>query len=119
VRLRTARPFPTLEVRNPLHETRYLVMLPEFPRRDSALCTCADFARRGLGTCKHIEAAVPWLAEHPDATPLIADRPRSLPGITVWKRVDSRLAALPRERTPTALRWRRPGAVLYEGAPER
>src|SRR5271170_920842 len=69
VRLLAQEPFPLLEVRNPLHRTDYRVMLPTFPDRTVALCTCSDFARRGLGTCKHIEAAGRWLERHPNAPP--------------------------------------------------
>jgi len=114
VRLRSSDVYPTLEVRNPLHGTAYRVLLPEFPRVASAMCTCADFARRGLGTCKHIEAGFRWLSEHPDATPLLP-RGRSSSRLGgVWKEIDRRLLGLPREPGPESLRWRRPGAVLFE-----
>jgi hypothetical protein len=89
-------------------------MLPEYPERAAALCTCTDFARRGLGTCKHIEAGIRWLADHPDARPL---RPSGSEGprlSTVWKKVDQRLATLAKDPAPTSRRWRRPGALLYE-----
>jgi hypothetical protein len=102
-----------LEVRNPLHGTLYLVLLPEFPDRSSALCTCTDFARRGLGTCKHLEAGVRWLSSHEDIQPLKEGRPRTDPA-GVWKEIDRRLAAIPRSEGPESLRLRRPGAVLYE-----
>jgi hypothetical protein len=114
VRLRTAAVYPILEVRNPLHGTVYLVLLPEFPSMEAAFCTCTDFARRGLGTCKHIEAGHRWLAGHPDATPLIAPGriPRQRAG--VWREIDRRLAALPNDPEPESLRYRRPGGVLFE-----
>jgi len=114
VRLRTAEPYPLLEVRNPMRATQYLVMLPEFPQRSSALCTCTDFARRGLGTCKHLEAAFRWQTEHPDAPPLVPVGrvgPRTAP---IWKRIDQRVAASARDPAPAARRWRRPGAALFE-----
>jgi hypothetical protein len=113
VRLRTPRPYPLLEVRNPIHGTGYLVMLPEYPARTGALCTCTDFARRGLGTCKHIEAALRWIAENPDATPLRPEtgRPRSP---VLWKKVDQRLAASLKDPAPPSRRWRRAGATLFE-----
>ena len=114
VRLRRDRPYPLLEVRNPLHGTGYLVMLPEYPEQTAALCTCTDFARRGLGTCKHIEAGVRWLAEHRDARPLRPAGSESPPLSAVWKKVDQRLAALTKDAAPLSHRWRRPGAVLYE-----
>jgi hypothetical protein len=114
VRLRSARPYPLLEVRNPIRETQYLVMLPEFPARESALCTCTDFARRGLGTCKHLEAGFRWLTEHPDAPPLLPDDGRPPRSAAIWKRVDQRLAASAKDPSLPARRWRRAGAVLYE-----
>ncbi|MGI0071935.1 MAG: hypothetical protein ACRECT_07745 [Thermoplasmata archaeon] len=117
VRLRSREPYPLLEVRNPVHGTGYLVMLPEFPDRASALCTCTDFARRGLGTCKHIEAGLRWVGDHPDATPLRARREEGSRSAVVWKKVDQRLAGLVRDATPAARRWRRPGAALYESEP--
>jgi hypothetical protein len=114
VRLRSADAYPILEVRNPLHGTAYRVLLPEFPSAASALCTCTDFARRGLGTCKHIEAGVRWLTEHPDAPPLLP-RARSRTGTSgVWREVDRRLARQAHDPAPESLRWRRPGDVLFE-----
>jgi hypothetical protein len=119
VRLRTAHPYPILEVRNPIRRTEYRVLLPEFPDRSSALCTCTDFARRGLGTCKHLEAGFRWLTEHPDAVPVVAEPPSTSPRpSTLWKRVDQRLHASARDPAPAPLRWRRPGAVLFEGSDE-
>ena len=32
-----------------MRQTRYRVFLPGYPDRDGALCTCTDFARRGIG----------------------------------------------------------------------
>lgn len=114
VRLRTAAVYPALEVRNPLHGTVYLVLLPEFPSTEAAFCTCTDFARRGLGTCKHIEAGHRWLRGHPGATPLIP--PGRLPryGAGVWREIDRRLAALPNDAGPESRRYRRPGRALFE-----
>jgi hypothetical protein len=115
VRLRRADTYPLLEVRNPLHGTAYLVMLPEFPARDGALCTCTDFARRDLGTCKHIEAAHRWFLEHPDAPPL---RPaRKVAPAPIWREIDRRRASAEGSLGPDSLRARRAGAVLYERAP--
>ena len=118
VRLRTAEPYPLLEVRNPIHGTGYLVMLPEYPARSGALCTCTDFARRGLGTCKHIEAGLRWISDHPDAPPLRpagGDRPQ-LTGM--WKKVDQRLTYSLKDPAPPSRRWRRAGATLYERSTE-
>ena len=115
VRLRWADVYPLLEVRNPLHGTRYWVMLPEFPARTSALCTCEDFARRGLGTCKHIEAAHRWKVEHPRAPPLLPRDPRVPRTRGLWKEIDRRLAgAIDRSEGSVRRRGRRAGAVLYD-----
>lgn len=103
------------DVRNPLHETHYRVMLPEYPERASALCTCTDFARRGLGSCKHVEATLRWVHFHPnDALP-------GPPGPTlsgsVWPEIDRRLAEERSDSAPLSLRIRRPGAVLFDIRP--
>jgi hypothetical protein len=104
-------PFPFLEVRNPAHQTRYCVALPEFPERRGALCSCEDFARRGKGTCKHIEAA--WVAVRsrpPEAIPPLD--PEWLR--TVWAEVDRR-AYTPREgRWPGPRELRASGRVVCE-----
>ena len=116
VRLRTRDPYPILEVRNPLHGTLYLVLLPEHPDRSGALCTCTDFARRGLGTCKHLEAGTRWIREHEDATPLVRERaPARSPAL--WKEIDRRLGHLATAGGPESLRVRRPGAALFEVVP--
>jgi hypothetical protein len=114
VRLRVARPYPLLEVRNPVHGTVYLVMLPEFPGRASALCTCTDFARRGLGTCKHIEAGIRWIEANPDATPLMTVEVVGPRLVSVWKEVDRRLASSTTDPTSPSRAWRRAGSALYE-----
>lgn len=91
MRLRARATYPILEVRNPLHKTRYLVLLPMFPGEEAALCTCTDFARRGLGSCKHISAGHRWLLAHPDALP---DGGPPLPPRDVgeaWDEIDRRL----------------------------
>ncbi len=114
VRLRTEDPYPTLEVRNPLHGTAYRVLLPEYPSAGSAMCTCTDFARRDLGTCKHIEAGVRWLSTHPDAPPLLPRRRASPPLAGLWREVDRRLARRGGTAEPESLAWRRPGDLLFE-----
>jgi hypothetical protein len=58
---RTDRPFPSFEVRNPVHGTRYRVLGPEVP--EILLCPCPDFGRRDVGTCKHVEAVRAYLRE--------------------------------------------------------
>jgi len=115
VRLERREPFPLLEVRNPLHRTDYRVMLPLFPDRSVALCTCTDFARRGLGTCKHIEAAGRWLERHADLPPHRTSTPPDLDA--VWAEIDRRLADPASIEGPASRAWRRPGAVLVERAP--
>ncbi len=112
--LLTRDPFPLLEVRNPLHRTSYRVMLPAFPDRSITLCTCADFARRGLGTCKHIEAGGRWLERHPNVA---ASFPATtLDASSVWQEIDRRLETPPRPSAPESLRWREAGATFYERA---
>jgi hypothetical protein len=114
VRLRTAASYPILEVRNPLHGTAYRVMLPEFPAVGSALCTCTDFARRGLGTCKHIEAGFRWLTDHPDAIPLLPAARSGTSTSGVWREIDRRLSGRARDARSDSLKWRKPGDVLFE-----
>ncbi len=116
LRLRQRDPYPLIEVRNPLHRTTYLVMRPAYPDRSADLCTCTDFARRGLGTCKHIEAADRWLANHPDASPSLPSKPAVRPG-AVWKEIDRRLERAGRGSVPASLRWREAGAALFEAVP--
>jgi hypothetical protein len=118
VQLRSTEPFRLLEVRNPLHGTRYLVMLPTFPSRDAALCTCTDFARRGLGTCKHLEAAVRWQTRHPDAPPTGPAPPRRSTG-PLWKAIELAVAREPAGAAPESARWRRAGALLFAERSER
>ena len=90
-------------------------MLPEFPARTSALCTCEDFARRGLGTCKHIEAAYRWKTVHPEALPLLSRDPRASRTRRLWKEIDRRLVGAPAPKEGSVRRrWRRAGAVLYD-----
>ena len=110
VRLRRRLPFTVLEVRNPIRKTMYLVLLPEFPSGSSALCMCPDFARRGLGTCKHVEAGMRWLGDHPGAAP--SDEPATPLGSAPWRAIDAQMTAAIRGSGPDSLRWRRAGAVL-------
>jgi hypothetical protein len=108
IRAREGAPYPLLEVRNPLHGTAYLVMLPSFPAREAELCTCTDFARRGLGTCKHIEAGYRWRQAHRPEPP--AEPPA--PAESRWKEIDRRVASP--GAGPDSLRLRRAGRVLFE-----
>jgi len=114
VALLSRDPFPLLEVRNPLHRTSYRVMLPIFPDRTIALCTCADFGRRGLGTCKHIEAGGRWLERHPSVGATLLRSP--FEAAPIWEEIDRRLSAPLRSTVPESLRWREAGATLYERA---
>lgn len=108
VRPRGDAPFPELEVRNPVRQTRYRVLLPAWPSRESAMCVCADFARRGLGTCKHLEAAWIWLDTHPGALPTRpVDDQR-----TTWAAIGARRIAEPGLARGRALR--KVGAALFE-----
>ncbi|MFY9717152.1 MAG: hypothetical protein WAK40_04385 [Thermoplasmata archaeon] len=113
VRLKSADPYPLLEVRNPVHRTAYLVMLPEFPSPTPALCTCTDFARRDLGMCKHIEAGVRWLVARPDAHPPTTACPPARP-TNVWSEIDRREKELPAPPQLTGRELSRPGEALYE-----
>ena len=68
------------------------------------MCVCVDFARRDLGTCKHLEAAWIWLSDHPQPLPVRPDQgSRSL-----WMKVER---TSPSGQTGADLRKR--GEVLY------
>lgn len=103
VRLRLEGPPVEIEVRNPVHGTRYRVFLPAYPELEPGLCTCTDFARRGLGTCKHIEATRAWLGEHPVPEPRPERSASSGADEQLWKRIDRRLERL-RENAPRNIR---------------
>lgn len=118
VRLRRRDVYPILEVRNPLHGTAYRVLLPEYPSASSALCTCTDFARRDLGTCKHIEASVRWLLEHPNPRPLHSRSRDAATLARLWREIDRQQSALGPPGDPESRAWRRAGRLLYEGRPD-
>lgn len=114
MRLRSREPLVDLEVRNPVHRTSYRVLFPEYPGRDAAFCSCTDFARRGLGTCKHVEAAWSWLqsaAKLPEAPLPLPERRAAL---ELWREVDRRLGELGRAPIPTIREVERPGELLFE-----
>jgi len=115
VRLAAVEPYYLLEVRNPTHRTAYLVLLPEHPRPGVSLCTCTDFARRGLGTCKHIESALRWLDGHPEATPP-PRAPSAVRSPDPWVEIERRLAERENERRLTWRSLARPGEALLAGA---
>lgn len=121
VRLR-ARGLPVdLEVRNPVHRTRYRVLFPEYPDRGSALCTCTDFARRGLGTCKHVEAGWSWLEAHRDLlapggqVPSAANRSLG----ELWKEVERRVGTASRVHPKSIRDVEAPGELLWDPRAER
>ncbi len=112
VSVRRRAPFLLLQVRNPVRGTAYRVAFPAYPSRDAALCTCVDFARRGLGTCKHLAAAERWLAEHPDPRPEASESRLAGPDpARVWAEVDRR-SAVPPPSARAAVRLRWPGGAL-------
>lgn len=93
VRYRPDPRFVRLEVRNPVHRTRYEVLLPAFPDASTGFCTCTDYAKRGIGTCKHLEAVRLWLEEHPgEVTRLPGHRGNA--GRALWAEVDRRIRSL-------------------------
>jgi len=114
VRIREVTPYPILAVRNPLHGTEYLVMLPTSPATDVTLCTCTDFARRGLGRCKHIEAAIRWWTGPAPKRPPRAPAIRSVRPSALWKKIDRATAERESTSTPQSLAWRKPGRLLFE-----
>lgn len=112
IAVRRDRPPSVVEVRNPLRETRYRVYLPAGSGDGPIACECTDFAQRGLGTCKHVEAVRLWLSDHPGA---LAERPEAGSRLApLWKEIDRRITQAARDRGPEALRMRRAGALLYE-----
>jgi hypothetical protein len=113
VRPRPGAPYARFEVRNPRRKTRYVVLLPEFPGRSTAFCDCTDFGRRGIGTCKHVEAVLIWHSENPREG---AAAPRPFDPGPVWADVDRRLARWENDRAPDAIRDRRPGRALVDAA---
>jgi hypothetical protein len=111
VRAMPGQPFWLLSVRNPVHHTRYQVALPEYPGGEAQFCSCVDFARKGIGTCKHIEAARAWLEAQPDVHRLAAPvRGAS----AIWRAMDAARREGDRVRTPDAVHLREPGRVLFE-----
>jgi hypothetical protein len=112
VRPVTGQPFWVLAVRNPVHHTHYQVCLPEFPAKEARFCSCVDFARRGIGTCKHVEAATAWLESHPELT---LPRGSRLGASNLWRDIDAARSDSESTARPVAVRLRLPGKVLFEG----
>jgi len=109
VRPRPDDRFVRLEVRNPVHDTRYDVVLPAYPSREGGFCTCTDFARRGIGTCKHLESAWIWVTEHPSEVPFGGPNAAPLPD---WAEIDKALNVQAKSRLPDPVRLRIGGAAL-------
>jgi hypothetical protein len=117
VRREGGLPFLAFRVSNPLRGTRYAVYWPTGTAEGPWSCDCADFAHRGLGFCKHIEAARIWALEHADelrSEP--AGAPPARPAVSLWEELDRRWAGLPTtDRVSlSTLRWAEP--VLLEGS---
>ncbi len=113
VRWVSAEPYPAVEVRNPVRRTAYLTLWPGYPERDPALCTCTDFARRGLGDCKHLEAAWRWLGR-PSPPPEAGRGPEREDIARVWEEIDRRLGTLPPASERDIRRVSEPGRALFE-----
>jgi hypothetical protein len=99
---------PTLEVRNPRRHSHYTLYVPAYPDRTGAYCGCVDFARRDLGTCKHIEAAWLWLSDHPEE----ARAPEEPSGpASLWGAIEKRVRH-PRKELPPSGQIRYAGELL-------
>jgi hypothetical protein len=105
------QPFWVLAVRNPVHRTHYQVCLPEYPSGEAQFCSCPDFARRGIGTCKHVEAAAAWLAAHPEVT---LGPSRRSGASTLWRAIDAAREEYPSDPRPAAIRLRASGRTLFD-----
>ena len=115
VRDRGGSPYLVLEVTNPVRGSRYRVFLPAYPELEPIVCECTDYSRRGLGTCKHIEAAREWLAhDAPAGRAGEGSTGEPAPG-RLWREIDARQAHRGRDPAPESLAWRRPGAALFAG----
>ncbi|MCI4356885.1 MAG: hypothetical protein L3K18_07070 [Thermoplasmata archaeon] len=99
----------TLEVRNLRRQSRYTVFVPAFPDRTGVFCGCVDFAKRDLGTCKHVEAAWLWLADQGPEGRTVTPAP---PSVALWAAVDRRLRQLSAAKTPPSARLRFVGSAL-------
>lgn len=106
-------PAPAVQVGNPIHATHYRVYLPGYPALEPAACGCADYAHRGLGTCKHVEAARRWLSGHPGAVAIPHRSHGDAEAERLWRGIDDRIARKT-DRRPASQRWRHAGALLYE-----
>ena len=117
--LREREPVVELEVRNPIHRTSYRVLFPEYPGRGSALCTCTDFAKRGLGTCKHLEAGWSWLEGRRElpAPSGTAPAPVGRSIAELWTEVERRMGAAGRLHPKSIRDVEALGRLLWEDGP--
>ncbi|MCI4322606.1 MAG: hypothetical protein L3K03_01040 [Thermoplasmata archaeon] len=106
-------PLVAFEAVNRARGSRYPVYLPAAPSLEGGMCTCEDFARRGRGTCKHLEAVGLYVADHPEE-----GAPRAVPPVPgVWDEIDARLAALGTDLRPWSARLRWVGRALIDPLP--
>ncbi|MGI0053445.1 MAG: hypothetical protein ACRECR_04200 [Thermoplasmata archaeon] len=114
VRPAVEAPYLLLRVANPLRGTQYRVHLPTGPDGPEAVCECPDFGQRGLGTCKHIEAARLWISENPSGgtvSPVPVGRPVRW-AEALWQAIDGRLAGREWATAPRGRWWRWAGSLL-------
>ena len=111
VRPRPGSPYAGFEVRNPRRKTRYQVLMPEFPGRGAEFCSCSDFGRRGIGTCKHLEAVQLWIHEHPGEG---GPTPEPFSGASTWASIDRGVRVAEGDRSPDPIRYRKAGRALIE-----
>lgn len=81
----------------------YRVLVPAFPQRDGAQCTCPDFLTRGIGTCKHLEATLAQAAASPPP-PLTKSAPPTSPGVSWVEIEDAQQEVLSRLLSPEPMR---------------
>ncbi|MCI4363630.1 MAG: hypothetical protein L3K13_04925 [Thermoplasmata archaeon] len=117
VRREAGVPFVAFQVTNPVRSTRYTVYWPTFPAPAPISCDCADFAHRGLGVCKHIEAVRLWTQEHAGEFEASAPSPDGKLAGNLWREIDRRssaLRAIPPVRA-SSLRWAEPVLLNFGG----
>ena len=64
----------------------YHVIVPAFPDRQGAQCSCPDFLTRGLGTCKHLEATLAKAASDPP--PGLGEGPCPTADAPTWEEIE-------------------------------
>jgi hypothetical protein len=69
------------------HGQSYRILVPAFPDREGAQCSCPDFLTRGLGTCKHLEATLAQAAASPPEE-LRASRAPPPPSLS-WSEIEA------------------------------